>query len=250
MIMTMMTMRLKMTLTMTMMMTMLELSPSGYTGDKSEFPWRPVREDGLASAFSAQLSVEDTRRTLPLPPSPLLSHFSSSCSRSFRDYHQALQSVPDQGREPDTGQVVSSALTRLSRRKRKVEEEGEGVRLLSAKDRRVLLRSQGVVHSGRAEGEEITEIQTSRETNTGCSCRDGCQPGTCECSRNNISCHSEYAGFPCACLTTCNNSAGRKVFDNVAVALHFINTMVAVEGVMDISRDPDHGPPVKKKSRK
>ena len=105
----------------------------------------------------------------------------------------------------------------------------------------MLLRAEGVTSSGRG---DIPDIQASRERTTGCRCRDGCV-SACECGRNNIPCQTEYAGFPCSCLATCNNPAGRRVFDNVAVALHFINTMVTVEGVMDIS-----SPPVNKKSRK
>ena len=60
--------------------------PHSYRAGRSEFPWEPVREDGggLATAFSAQLSVEDMRETLPQPEMSLLSDISSKCTQSFR----------------------------------------------------------------------------------------------------------------------------------------------------------------------
>ena len=60
--------------------------PLSYRAGRSEFPWEPVREDGggLATAFSAQLSVEDMRETLPQPEMSLLSDISSKCTQSFR----------------------------------------------------------------------------------------------------------------------------------------------------------------------
>ena len=224
--------------------------PASYLASRPEFPWQPV---SLAAAFSTQLRVEDIVDTLPKPSDRLLSDFTSHCSQSFNNYHKSRQSLTEEEEEqqklpPETSPPYSRL--HLRRSKRRLETEVGGVRPLSARDRQVLLRSQGVAGSDREAGGEITDIQTSRQTSSGCSCSDGCL-SDCECSRNNISCQLEHAGFPCSCLATCSNPNGRRVFDNVAVALHFINTMFNVEGVMDISAsDHSHSPPAKRRKRK
>jgi len=234
--------------------------PPGYLGTRSDFPWQPVRE---AEAFSSQLSVEDIIETLPQPEHQMLSDISSNCTQSFSEYHQSLhprtateedseyhQSLHPRTATEEEHQVglKSSVSCRLPLRRssRKLEEVGGGLRLLSAKARQLLLRSKGVLPRHRTEGCEISDIQASREASTGCRCTDGCNSGNCECTRNNIPCHLEYRGFPCSCLATCNNPSGRRVFDNVAVAVHYINTMVSVGGVMDIT---DRSQPAKKRRR-
>ena len=45
----------------------------------------------------------------------------------------------------------------------------------------------------------------------------------------------------CSCLATCANPLGRRVFDHLAVALHFINTMFTAEGVMDLGEEEGGG---------
>ena len=60
-----------------------------------------------------------------------------------------------------------------------------GLTPLSTKARASLLRSHGVFLVDRNEAESIQTIRESRET-CGCSCRDICNPESCECALNNI----------------------------------------------------------------
>ena len=232
--------------------------PLSYTKTSAEFPWKPQpvvatrnpgrsrrpqrrEEGGLARAFSTRLSVqelEEIMETLPRPENQR--SLSTNCVRSFTDYHRSLQPLSPSDKEEEEEEEVQSSLPvtrrKMSRRSRKVEETGGrgGLRLLTARDRHVLLRSGGVASTDRQAGGEITTIQASRQT-PGCSCSDGCGSAGCECRRNNIPCHREYSGFPCACTVSCSNPSGRRVFDDLAVSLHFINRMFTVEGVMDIT---------------
>ena len=222
--------------------------PLSYSKTSAEFPWRPQpvatrshqrrEEGGLARAFSTRLSVqelEEIMETLPRPENQR--SLSTNCVRSFTDYHRSLQSLstPEKEKEQEVQSSLPVTRRKLGRRARKVEETGGrgGLRLLTARARHLLLRSGGVTSTDRQVGGEINTIQASRLT-SGCSCSDGCQSAGCECRRNNIPCHREYSGFPCACTVTCCNPSGRRVFDDLAVSLHFINTMVR-EGVMDIT---------------
>ena len=72
---------------------------------------------------------------------------------------------------------------------RKESARGEcgtrGLTPLSTKARASLLRSHGVFLVDRDEAENIQAIRESRET-CGCSCRDICEPESCECALNDI----------------------------------------------------------------
>ena len=235
--------------------------PKSYFETSDKFPWQPhkmtsrgqpgrprrslrnTESKGLASAFSQKLKVQDIIETLPKPEKKLLNAMSQNCLISYNNYHKSSGMDVDTNFDKEefnsnssSPSVSSSSRQPLRRSKRKLEESGtRGMKVLSARDRMTLLRPYGVNHVAKEDTKEIVDIQTSRETGGGCSCQDGCISSKCECQSNNITCHLEYAGFPCSCLSTCGNPMGRRVFDHVAVALHFINTMFTAEGVMDIS---------------
>jgi len=81
------------------------------------------------------------------------------------------------------------------------------------------------------EKHELKMIRQSRET-CGCSCQGyrGCQPETCECILNGISCQVDRLSFPCSCLKQfCTNPNGRTEFNQVRVRTHFINTISRLE---------------------
>jgi len=232
--------------------------PQSYPDSGDKFPWRPVpelpltpntrlrssRSKGLASAFSQQLHVQEILQSLPKPEKHLLRELSENCLNSYNNYHQTQMQTDFIDTTSDTLHSPSAKLfsskRNLRSRKRKIEETGtRGMKVLSLRDRMTLLRPYGVPQFDKTDCDELVEIQTSRENGGGCNCRDGCQPSTCSCHANNITCHVEFAGFPCTCMTTCANPMGRKVFDHVAVALHFINTMFNVDGVMKISQSSE-----------
>ena len=240
---------------------------------KPGFPWEPEtpeiktvnqkrrvlrsseRDKKLITEFSKKLNVQEIIETLPKPEQALLDAISKNCLESYNKHH-TTSSQSDTGCDPaelssperpavmtPASTVMTPASTRVLRRsKRRLEESGtRGMRHLSARDRISLLRQGGVGGGGREESEEISRIQDSRSRGGGCECEDGCQPRTCECHLNSIPCHLEWAGFPCSCLATCANPLGRRVFDHLAVALHFINTMFTAEGVMDLGEEEGGG---------
>ena len=235
--------------------------PVSYTKTSGEFPWSPRpaaprspprssrhrrrrREDGgLATAFSTRLSVQELEEILETLPRPENQRsLNTNCVRSFTDYHRSLQEKEKEEEELAVAGSLPATRRTVRRRARQVEERGGrgGLRLLTARDRHLLLRSQGVARSDRSDreaGGEISNIQTSRLT-AGCSCSDGCGSAECECGRHKIPCQREFSGFPCGCTGSCSNPAGRREFDDLAVSLHFISTMMrmfTVEGVMELT---------------
>ena len=208
----------------------------------------------LVTAFSQKLHVQEIIETLPKPEKELLEVISKNCQESYTSHHTAAHAAmevdpeqPEAAPQSSSPSVSASSVTRrpLRRSKRKLEESGtRGMRSLSPRDRATLLRPYGALNVDKLDTEELASIQTSRRRGGGCSCRDGCVSAACECARNSITCHLEWAGFPCACLATCANPWGRRVFDHVAVALHFINTMFTAEGVMEITEREESVPSV------
>ena len=58
--------------------------------------------------------------------------------------------------------------------------------------------------------------------------------GSCECLDSGVECQEERLGFPCSCSTVCTNPAGRKIFDPTEVKMHYVQTMLEVQGALDI----------------
>jgi len=216
---------------------------------KSAF--RQSQSNGLSKAFSKVDLVEG----LPKPGEELVQTISRNCLRSFRQFSVSPESKtpkPDSKPEmdekpietaeeivPETPQNNTAPQCRGSnssskRSKKKGECGTRGLTPLNSKARFSLLKSYGILNIDKVEAEEIRNIRESREQ-CGCSCRGDCKPETCECAKNGIECQVERLGFPCKCGVGCKNPHGRKVFDEMEVSLHFINTMMNMKGVLDIS---------------
>ncbi|XP_033208318.1 uncharacterized protein LOC117167467 isoform X2 [Belonocnema kinseyi] len=105
--------------------------------------------------------------------------------------------------------------------------------------RRALLRSAGVRRIEAAEKDECRDIRASRE-HCGCGCKGYCDPESCPCSRANVKCQVDRAGFPCGCSRDgCANSSGRIEFNPVRVRTHFIHTLMRLE-LEKKQRDEEH----------
>ncbi|XP_076393313.1 AXIN1 up-regulated 1 isoform X2 [Megachile rotundata] len=95
--------------------------------------------------------------------------------------------------------------------------------------RRALLRAAGVRRIDAIEKDECRDIRASRE-HCGCGCKGYCDPESCPCSRANVKCQVDRAGFPCGCTRDgCANSTGRIEFNPVRVRTHFIHTLMRLE---------------------
>ncbi|XP_066589424.1 uncharacterized protein Axud1 [Prorops nasuta] len=95
--------------------------------------------------------------------------------------------------------------------------------------RRALLRAAGVRRIDTVEKDECRDIRASRE-HCGCGCKGYCDPESCPCSRANVKCQVDRAGFPCGCSRDgCANSSGRIEFNPVRVRTHFIHTLMRLE---------------------
>ncbi|KAK0079105.1 hypothetical protein PV325_001713 [Microctonus aethiopoides] len=95
--------------------------------------------------------------------------------------------------------------------------------------RRALLRAAGVRRIDAVEKDDCRDIRASRE-HCGCGCKGYCDPESCPCSRANVKCQVDRAGFPCGCSRDgCANSSGRIEFNPVRVRTHFIHTLMRLE---------------------
>ncbi|XP_078047025.1 AXIN1 up-regulated 1 isoform X2 [Augochlora pura] len=95
--------------------------------------------------------------------------------------------------------------------------------------RRALLRAAGVRRIDAIEKDECRDIRASRE-HCGCGCKGYCDPESCPCSRANVKCQVDRAGFPCGCTRDgCANNSGRIEFNPVRVRTHFIHTLMRLE---------------------
>ncbi|CAF0728964.1 unnamed protein product [Didymodactylos carnosus] len=100
---------------------------------------------------------------------------------------------------------------------------------ISIRERRNLLKQSGINKIDNQEKKDLQLIRESRET-CGCSCIAKCDPYTCECSQNGISCQVDRLSFPCACSKLeCQNPYGRTEFNHIRVKNHFLNTIMRLE---------------------
>jgi len=141
------------------------------------------------------------------------------------------------GRRGLKGSVSSSLLSStappLPPPPRKGECGTRGLDPLSSRARKSLLKAEGVRFIDPAEAIENKFIRQYRNQ-CGCSCTQQCLPGSCECVDGGIQCSEERSGFPCSCSATCTNPHGIKRFDPTNVKMHFIQTMLDVQGSLDI----------------
>lgn len=103
---------------------------------------------------------------------------------------------------------------------------------ISARQRRVLLKTAGVRKIDTTEKDECRLLRVSREV-CGCTCRGYCDPDTCECSQAGIKCQVDRLKpheFPCGCTRDgCANVNGRVEFNPSRVKTHFIHTIMKLE---------------------
>ena len=103
---------------------------------------------------------------------------------------------------------------------------------ISARQRRVLLKTAGVRKIDTTEKDECRVLRLSREV-CGCTCRGYCDPDTCECSQAGIKCQVDRLKpheFPCGCTRDgCANVNGRVEFNPSRVKTHFIHTIMKLE---------------------
>ncbi|KAJ6648238.1 Cysteine/serine-rich nuclear protein 2 [Pseudolycoriella hygida] len=100
---------------------------------------------------------------------------------------------------------------------------------VAARQRRIMLKTAGVLKIDSNEKDDCRKIRTSREM-CGCNCRGFCEPDTCFCSQSGIQCQVDRPNFPCGCTEHgCDNAAGRVEFDPERVRIHFIHTIVRLE---------------------
>ncbi|BHF65871.1 positive regulation of transcription by RNA polymerase II [Sparganum proliferum] len=102
---------------------------------------------------------------------------------------------------------------------------------LPVKKRRVLLRRAGLEKIDGTEKSECQAIRISR-TQCGCTCPNGvCDPQSCQCSKNGITCQVDRLNFPCTCVSPhhCRNPAGRIEFNPVRVKTHYLHTRMRLE---------------------
>ncbi|KAH3752190.1 uncharacterized protein LOC127847260 [Dreissena polymorpha] len=100
---------------------------------------------------------------------------------------------------------------------------------VSIRQRRLMLRRNGVKKIDNTEKDTCKEIRQSRE-HCGCSCKGYCDPKTCECSLAGIKCQVDRMSFPCGCTKDgCANPTGRVEFNPMRVRTHFIHTVMRLE---------------------
>jgi len=176
------------------------------------------------------------------PDAKLVKTMSRSCLRSFQEYHTSPEANQDQHRAPQwsspppsLSRAAPSSLDRSHDEDTAKECGTRGLTPLGNRARICLLKANGVTALEKAEAEQIKLIRDSRQ-NCGCNCKGVCSPSTCLCSLEGIECQVERAGFPCGCSKEgCGNPSGRRAYDRTEVQLHYIETMMNVEGVLDIS---------------
>jgi len=108
-----------------------------------------------------------------------------------------------------------------------------GLYRISSRARKTLLKKDGIKELDTMEALETKFLRESR-MEVGCSCSGECKPGVCECVEAGIQCQEERSGFPCSCSVGCTNPAGIKRFDPTAVKMHLIQTMLEIQGALDI----------------
>merc|ERR550532_3951123 len=202
---------------------------------------------------------ETPSEPLPKPSRKLVSSITTSCLKSFQEFHISPESKAVAAEEVEEEEhdlpvprptfarsnskkfqkPVKVPLERGSSigKKKSAKKGASGTRGLTPLGERArvsLLRSHGVQNlQGRAEQEELDVLRDSREK-CGCSCVGACQPQTCQCALAGIECQVEREGFPCSCGPQCANPEGRREFDETEVSLHYINTMMSMRGVMEV----------------
>merc|ERR1712037_12030 len=202
---------------------------------------------------------ETPSEPLPKPSRKLVSSITTSCLKSFQEFHISPESKAVAAEEVEEEEhdlpvprptfarsnskkfqkPVEVPLERGSSigKKKSAKKGASGTRGLTPLGERArvsLLRSHGVQNlQGRAEQEELDVLRDSREK-CGCSCVGACQPQTCQCALAGIECQVEREGFPCSCGPQCANPEGRREFDETEVSLHYINTMMSMRGVMEV----------------
>jgi len=210
----------------------------------------------VQSNVEKESESETPSEPLPKPSRKLASSITTSCLKSFQEFHISPESkiVTEVDEENDlpvprpkfarsnSKKFHKPAEVPLERgssiSKKKPAKKGacgtRGLTPLGERARVSLLRSHGVQNlQGRAEQEELDVLRESREK-CGCSCVGPCQPLTCQCALAGIECQVEREGFPCSCGPSCENPEGRREFDETEVSLHYINTMMSMRGVMDV----------------
>lgn len=100
---------------------------------------------------------------------------------------------------------------------------------VSIRQRRVMLRNNGVKKIDNTEKDICKQIRQSREQ-CGCDCKLYCDPKTCACSLAGIKCQVDRLSFPCGCTKDgCGNPTGRVEFNPIRVRTHFIHTVMRLE---------------------
>ncbi|OCT73837.1 cysteine/serine-rich nuclear protein 1 isoform X2 [Xenopus laevis] len=108
-------------------------------------------------------------------------------------------------------------------------EDGFSPRVYPPKERRALLKREGVKKIDKSEKHELNEIRRSKE-DCGCNCQDFCEPETCSCNIAGIKCQRDHSMFPCGCTKDgCGNPNGRVEFNSSRVQTHFIHTVMRLE---------------------
>lgn len=233
------------------------LTPKSLKSSKKSLS-RAFTTTNLKVQSSKDLVSETPSEPLPKPSRKLVSSITTSCLKSFQDFHISPESkVVAEAEEEEEHDlpVPRPAFARSNSKKfqkpvevplergssigkKKSSKKGasgtRGLTPLGERARVSLLRSHGVQNlQGRAEQEELDVLRESREK-CGCSCVGACQPQSCQCAINGIECQVEREGFPCSCGPQCANPEGRREFDETEVSLHYINTMMSMRGVMDV----------------
>ncbi|XP_053386256.1 uncharacterized protein LOC128550707 [Mercenaria mercenaria] len=100
---------------------------------------------------------------------------------------------------------------------------------VSIRQRRIMLRNNGVKKIDNTEKDTCKHIRQSREQ-CGCDCKLYCDPKTCACSLAGIKCQVDRLSFPCGCTKDgCANPTGRVEFNPIRVRTHFIHTVMRLE---------------------
>jgi len=106
-----------------------------------------------------------------------------------------------------------------------------GMERIPSRKRKTLLKGS-ISELDPTEAEECRMLRDSRSV-VGCSCYGGkCTSlETCSCAADGIMCHEEQEGSPCACSESfCQNPAGRYRFDRTKVNLHYVQTIMEIQG--------------------
>jgi len=226
----------------------------------------------LKLSFNEIESTDSSSVGLVRPNKEFAKSISTSSLKSFQSYHTSPESktILEEDEEQPIKSLVrapscksTSQLGQLkpenqaantnsdeqkrgtNRKKKKAGECGtRGLTPLTARARCSILKANGIdlgnLQERTEENEDLDRLRDSR-TKCGCSCPGGkCLPETCECALNGIECQVERTGFPCQCSAKlCENPQGRREFNEMEVSMHFIDTMMNMRGVLDISLEPE-----------